>query len=242
MHGHALTITLVTVTSIIACALPAVEDTPLYVAPDSSLRSSIRTIAVAPVTSPDEIIIPGSAAAKLEAAIEQQLRQAGFSVVPSFEYIGMWQHIADEVGGFYDTYTGERDDELFDLATNRLRTELSERFQVDALFYPELWQGQVPFWDGVAKWDGATQAVFGAYGLSGQVYALSLVVTIEDMSGKELYGNGIGFATTEAWHRNSWLPLVMDGVLGNPRAVSSAVAGVLAPIVELLHPDSTQVR
>jgi hypothetical protein len=241
MRGHALTFTLVMVTSIVACALPAVEDTPFYIAPDS-LRSDIRTIAVTPVTSPDAIIITGSAAAKLEAAIEEQLLQAGFSVVPSYEYIGMWQHITDEIGGFYDTYTGERDEDLFNLATNRLRTELSERFQVDALFYPELWEGKVPFYDGVAEWDGASQTVFGAYGLSGQVYALSLVVSIEDMSGTELYGNDIGLATTEAWYRNSWLPLVMDGVLGDPRVVSTAVTGVLAPILELLHPDSTQVR
>ena len=239
MHRQALPTILVAATSIAACALPVVEDMPFVIPPDS-LRSKVRTVVITPVTSPDELLIPGSAAAKLEVAIEEQLQQTGFAVVSSFEYIGIWQHIADEVGGFFDTYTGERDEALFELATNRLHSELCERFQVDALLYPELWEGKVPFYDGVANWDGASQAVFGAYGLSGQVNALSLVVTIQDTSGTTLYSNGIGFATTEAWYKNSWLPLVMDGLLGDPRLISTAVTGVLAPIMEAQAADTNR--
>ena len=238
MHGQSLPTIFVTATAITACAFPVVEEMPFAVPPDS-LRSKIQTIVITPITSPDELLIPGSAAAKLEAALEEQLQQLGFSVVPSFEYIGMWQHIADEVGGFFNTYTGERDETLFERATSRLHTELRERFQVDALLYPELWLGQVPFYDGVATWDGASQSVFGAHGLSGRVNALSLVVTIQDTSGTVLYLNGMGFATTDAWNRDSWLPLVLEAVLGDPRLISGAVSGVLAPIVEEAQPADT---
>jgi hypothetical protein len=226
--------------SVVACAARGVEEVPFAIPPDSLLEN-IRTIVVTPVTTPDDFVIPGDAAAELESALEEQLQQAGFAIVPSFEYIGMWQHIADEFGGFFDTYTGERDEELFEAATDRLRTELVERFQVDALLYPELWAGLVPFQDGVARWDGTSQVVFGAYGLSGEVNALSLVVSIEDMAGTELYSKGIGFATTEAWYKNSWLPLVLKGVIGDPRLVSTAVTSVLTPIRVALASDSSLV-
>ena len=232
--------TLMAATCIVACVMRGVDHGPFAIPPDS-LLGNIQTIVVAPVTTTGDFVIPGDASAKLEAALEEQLQQAGFSVVPSFEYIGIWQHIADEFGGFFDTHTGDRDEELFNAATNRLRSELRERFQVDALLYPEFWDGAVPFHDGIARWDGTSQAVFGAYGLSGEVRALSLVVVIEDTAGTELYSNGIGFATVEAWHNNSWLPLVLEGVLRDSRLVSRAVTGVLAPIVEARHADSSQV-
>jgi hypothetical protein len=228
-------------TVIAACARREVHDQPFAVRPDS-LFLKVRTIAVTPVTTDGDLIIPEEAAAKLEGSLEEQLRQAGFNVVPAFEYIGIWQHIADEFGGFFDTYTGERDEQLYEAATSLLRRELRERFNADALLHPELWEGTVPFHEGIARWDGTSQAVFGAYGLSGEVRALSLVVFIEDTAGTELYSNGVGFATIEAWHNNDWLPLVLDGVIGDSRLVSRAVNTVLTPILEARTTDSSRAR
>ena len=65
----------------------------------------------------------------------------------------------------------------------------------------------------------------------GVVAALTLVVVFEDLAGAELYSNGFGFAVIEAWHNNAWLPLALEGVLEDSRLVSTAVTGVLAPIV-----------
>ena len=146
---------LLTEAFVTSCGLPKVEDRPFVVSADS-VFSKIRTIVVSPVTTPGEFLIPESAAAKLETALEDGLRTAGFSVVPSFEYIGIWQHIADVTGGFYDIHSGALDEDLFNAATRRLRSELSERYQVDALLYAELWPGSVPFYDGVATWDGVS--------------------------------------------------------------------------------------
>lgn len=227
--------------SMVACALKRASDETLAVFPDS-LFHQIQTIAVAPVVETGDFVIPGDAGAVLETALEEQLRQAGFTVVPSFEYVGIWQHIADEWGGFFDPYTGERDEELFNAATRRLREELRERFQADALVFPELWEGTAPFHDGIASWDGVSQAVFGAHGLSGVVRALSLVLVFEDLAGTDVYSNGTGLATIEAWHNQSWLPLVLEGVLGDSRLVSPAVTRVLAPIRAARTADSTRVR
>ncbi len=227
--------------SIISCAVRGAPHNPVDVYPDS-LFGNVQTIAVAPVEGDGNIEIPGDAAAELEAALEQGLLSAGFAVVPTFEYVGTWQHIANRYGGFFDEYTGELDDDAFEEATSQLRQELTTRFQVDAVLLPELWEGTVPFEGGVAQWDGVSQAVFGAYGLRGEVRALSLVVNIEDMAGAGIYTNGIGFATIEAWHRDKWLPLVLDAVIGDQRLISRAVSGVLAPIIDARTADSSHVR
>lgn len=156
-----------------------------FLIPADSLFEQMKTLVVAPVTATGDLEVPEDAAAKLEAAIEERLGQAGFDIVPVFEYIGTWQHIADGYGGFYDSFTGDRNDVAFAAATDSLRSELRNRFDADGLFIPELWDGMAPFEWGVAKWDGATQEVFGAFPLSGEVRALSLVVHIEDLSGRE---------------------------------------------------------
>ena len=101
MHVQASLATLMIATSLVACATRGVNEEPFVVPPDT-LFSRIRTIVVKPVAVTSDLVIPAEAAAVLEAAFEEQLRHAGFNVVPTFEYIGAWQHIADEFGGFFD--------------------------------------------------------------------------------------------------------------------------------------------
>ena len=72
--------------------------------------------------------------------------------------------------------------------------------------------------------------------------ALSLVVVLEDTAGTELFSNGVGFATMDAWHNNSWLPLDLEALIGDPRLVSNAVTSVLEPIVEAKAAQSSQAR
>lgn len=232
MPGRLVTIAaLLGTTGSLACIYRGLPENPFAVSPDS-LFSVYETIAVAPVDTPADFDVSGDAMVQLEGAVEEQLERMGFSVVPPFEYLGIWQHIANETGGFYDTYSGQLDEELFEYAMERLRLDLSTRFDVDAILYPELWGGTVPFFDGIARWDGAAQAVFGARGMNGEVRVLSLVVSIEDIAGRELYSNGFGFATIEAWHNDEWLPLILDGVVRDSRLVSTAVENVFAPMVE----------
>ncbi len=223
---------------IAACVHRGAPANPFAVSPDN-LFGRIRTLAVAPVTASVELDLSGHSVAKLETVLEDRLEQAGFNVVPAYEYLGIWQHIADGFGGFYDTHTGERDDESYRLATEQMRQELRDRHEVDGVLFPELRDGMVPFRYGVAKWDGASQGVSGAYGLSGEVRAISLVVAIEDLAGTELFANGFGFATIDAWHDGDWLSLDLDAVVEDSRLISEAVTGVLAPIVEAIPADSS---
>ncbi len=74
----------ITATSLVACVFRGAEDTPVIIVPDSVIRN-IRTIAVTPVIATGESHVPEAATAKLEAAFEECLREAGFSVVPAFE-------------------------------------------------------------------------------------------------------------------------------------------------------------
>jgi len=207
-----------------------------------SLLATIQTIVVAPVATTGNLNVSGGSAANLETALEEQLDEAGFTVVPAFEFIGVWQHIADEVGGFFDEFTGERNDELFEVAVARLRRELRHRFDADAILHPELSEAIVPFVDGVARWDNRLEEVFGADGLNGEVRALSLEIFVEDTAGTELIANRTGIATMEAWHNDAWLPLHLEGVLSASRLVAEAVSSVLTPIVESKPSDSDRGR
>ena len=224
---------------IASCAFQSLPHNPFAVSADS-LFDGIKTIASAPVSPTGDLTMRGDAVTRLEKALEEGLERAGFRVVPVFEYIGTWQHIADGHAGFYDPLSGERDDEAYEAAMAQMRRDLRERFKADGVLFPELWEGPVPFVDGVASWDGASQAVFGAYGLSGEVRAMSLVLVIEDLVGTELFAGGFGFATIEAWHNGEWLPLVLDAVVGDARLVSTAVAGALAPLFDARMADSSQ--
>jgi hypothetical protein len=201
-----------------------------FVVPPDTIFNRVTTMAVAPVTTDGDLTLPGDAVAKLEKALEESLERLGFEVVPAHEFIGVWQHISDGYAGFYDVHTGERDEEAYQTAIGQLRTDLHERFGVDGVVYAELWDGMVEFRDGVAVWDGTSQNVFGAYGLSGEVRALSLVVVLEDLAGNELFSSGFGFSTIEAWHNGDWMPLALEGVIGDSRLISRAVTGSLAPM------------
>lgn len=205
-----------------------------------SLLARIQTIAIAPVATNGNLDISGEVAARLEAALEAVLEDAGFNVVPAYEYMGIWQHIADEFGGVFDPRTGERNDALFELATGRLREDLRLRFDADAVLHPELWEVVVPFSDGVAQWDDRLEAVFGAEGMRGEVRAMSLVIFVEDTVGAELCSNSTGLATIEAWHNDSWLSLHLEGVLAGSRMVAEAAATVLTPIVRARTADSSR--
>jgi len=225
----------------IACAPSISPESPFTIAPDS-IFERIRVVAVAPVTVDADLEIPNQSVTKLESAIEEILGEVGFEVVPAFEVAGAWQYIVDETAGFYDSFSGERDEGLYERARGRLRQDLRSRFEADAILHPELWYGLVPFAYGLAEWDGARQAVYGAYGMSGEVRALSLVVLLEDLEGNELYAHGFGFATIDAWHNNDWLPLNLEGVVQDTKMVVDAVAGAFAPVIEARNADSMAVH
>ena len=112
---------LLSATSILlACYFAPPKANP-YAVPRQVFFDSVRTVVVTSASVVGEIAIADSILTYFETLIENGLRDAGLSVVPAIDYATTWQRIADETGGFFDPYPGERDEETFQAAVERLQ-------------------------------------------------------------------------------------------------------------------------
>jgi len=202
-----------------------------FTVPPKIFFDSVHTIVVTSAVVVGEIRIADSVLTHFETLIEEELREAGLSVVPASEHASIWQRISDEAGGFFDLYTGERDEEKFQVAAERLRNEILERFEPDALLYPEIWEVEAPFSGGQASWSGITQMVSGGRGYSGDVRAATLFVAIQDTAGNELYVQEAGIQVLEFLLRGQLTPL-SDQLLFDSPWISAVVSRALAPLIE----------
>jgi len=118
----------------------------------------------------------------------------------------LWDGIVRQMGGLYDSITGELIELRAEVAGEQLRKDLVELFRSDFILFPEIWSVQVESNEGVAKWDGASQAVVG-FGwrllnaldvivnqdggfLEPELFdALTMGVVMEDMDGAVIFEN-----------------------------------------------------
>jgi hypothetical protein len=178
------------------------------------IPDAVETIVLTPVSLPDELAEHAASMEQFDSLITWLLEQTRFDCIPASEYAAIWERILDRTEGLFDSLTGERNEEQFDLARRQLFRRLNTLYRADAILYPEIWVVNAPFADGVARWDGASQALVGlgtrlvhALGAalsgsdsnlpSGAVEALSLVVFVEDMQGEELYAHSGGIQVLE---------------------------------------------
>ena len=203
-----------------------------YAVPRQVFFDSVRTVVVTSASVVGEIAIADSILTYFETHIEKGLRDAGLSVVPATDYATIWQRITDETGGFFDPYTGERDEQTFQIAVERLQNELVEQFDPDALLYPEIWEVDAPFSGGHASWSGTTQTVRGSGGYSGDVRAATLYVVIQDFAGNELYAQEAGIQVVEYMLRGQLTRLTAERLFSDSTSIPNAVSRVLDPLIE----------
>lgn len=205
----------------LACAkIPSAYDQ--YLIPEAEFRVKVNKVVVAPVVLQTDIAVPESILVQLDSLIQRKLTAAGLGVVPSFVYEEIWNRLNEEAGGFFDPYTGVRDDERFNAAVSALKQQLRDEFGPDAIVYPEIWPVNAPVSYGTAQWDGVKRSA--PYLTS--VAALSLVVVVEDMDGTELFVNGGGLGVTEVWSRTL-------GVVSMPPEWAFSEEGCLAEAVDV---------
>jgi hypothetical protein len=194
----------------------------LFLVPSEQFHSEVSSVVLAPTVAQTDVAVPESVLVRLDSLIALKLDSFGFDVVPSVVYQEIWTRLTEEAGGFYDPYTGEQDEELFEETVDELKRELQDGFDPDAIVYPEIWSVDAPVSYGRARWDGVERS---APGLT-EVVALSLIVVVEDMEGKELYANGGGLGVAEAWDRTS-------GIEPRPPAAIFQPEGSLAEAVDV---------
>ncbi len=189
------------------------DPAPMGVVPEQ-LLGQVKTIVLTPVSLPDELADYAAIMGQFDSLIAGMLERTRFDLIPAQEYAAIWEGILGRTEALFDSATGERNEDQFDVARQQLFGRLIELYDPDAILYPEVWIVDAPFSDGVARWDGTSQALVGlgtrlvhAIGAAlsgseshlpaGTVNALSLVVFIENMEGEELYSNSGGIQVIE---------------------------------------------
>lgn len=232
-----------------------------FLVPARDFFRSIHTLVLVQVAPPQDLAVAEERLADLDSVIAEEVEAAGFAVVEAEMSAEIWGRVIDYTGGFYDPYSGERDESRFAAAKARFAEELVERFGADAVVYPEIWIVDAPFSDGVARWDGTTQDLLTTGGKvlswvgaiaaalasqereplpAGRVRALSLGILIEDVRGDMLYTHAGGIQTLEkmGWSEGDIRAAPEDEVLADRARNRRAVVVALAPLRDRRAPAS----
>jgi hypothetical protein len=170
----------------------------------AEFRRRVKTVAVAQVIVPSNLGVDAAARTKFHPALEDKLRQAGFTVVPAQQVGEIREAKERELGGLFDPQTGKLDEAKLTALMSFVRGELGTRFSADAVLLARVRTvtanfGYAPLAGVRAKWDGATESLeTGGFDKvvsprgNGTVDALSLLVNIEDLNGSSLYAHAGG--------------------------------------------------
>jgi hypothetical protein len=176
------------------CAQVAPPYEPFKI-PRNEFFARTKVVALAPVGFTVNPENQESASTQFESLLDQKLRELGFTVVPSTEYKAIWERLTKQMGGIFDPITGKRDDNKLKTVRGYLLEELRTQHRADALLHPVIQVVKAPFNAGHARWHGTAESIipegflaaFFMADSAGTTSALSLLITIEDMNGVDLY-------------------------------------------------------
>jgi hypothetical protein len=165
----------------------------------AALPQGVKTIAMDWVVLPREYGDLPSVRTRFDSLISDRLRAQGFAIVPPQVGESIWLRLRDSIGGYYDTYTGNLNPAKFEQVRTAALTELKTKYHVDAWLHPFIRAVLARFNGGKVKWDGVEEQSGARGGLGGFLFgtkegtvpALSLIVSVEDMTGTDLY-TGVG--------------------------------------------------
>jgi hypothetical protein len=230
---------------IMAGCAPVVD--PFRISADE-FRRRVKTVAVAHVIVPSNLGVDAATRTKFHPALEDKLRQAGFTVVPAQDVGEIREAKERELGGLFDPQTGKIDEAKLATLMTFVRSEVKTRFSADALLLSRVRTvtanfGYVPLAGVRAKWDGATESLeTGSFDKvvsprgSGKVDALSLLVNIEDLNGSSLFVHAGGIQVLSKlapgagqFGGNTFVPVPKNELLTDPERIQQAVSYALGP-------------
>jgi hypothetical protein len=181
-----------------------------WIVPQARFFDQTRTIALAPVETPEKLKNPDPVRAAFDSLIVGALKSAGYAVIPASQSTPVWARLTDSAGGVFDPTTGHPDTVKARALHEEFLRELRTRFNADAVLYPAIVIVGATFDEQKASWDGTSQTIEGAGSFilralagvsrSGTTEALSLAVDIEDVGGSELFVNRGGI---QVWSKPS---------------------------------------
>jgi hypothetical protein len=244
---------------IVAGCAPAVD--PFRISADE-FRRRVKTVAVARVLVPSSLGADAAAGTKFHSALEDKLRQAGFTVVLA-QHVGEIREAKErELGGLFDPQTGKLDEAKLATLVSFVRGEVKTRFGADALLLSHVRTvtanfAYLPLAGVRAKWDGATESLeTGSVDkvlsprVNGTVDALSLLVTVEDINGSSLYAYAGGIQVlfklapgAGQFGGKSFVPVPKAELLADQERIQQAVSYALGPSSKASdRPHLTAVR
>ena len=201
---------------------------------------NIKTIALAPVGLPRDLEDPDPVKAKFESLVEAKLREAGFSVVPSRETAEIFDRMNKQVGGIFDPVTGKRDETKFKTIREHILREMGTKFKADAVLYPNIRLGTARFAGGQASWDGTSESLSTTGGFLGALQvgqfqgttgALSLIVTIENIHGVDVYVNAGGIQLISKLSFGKFVPVPRSQLFVDEARNAAAANIAVGPLV-----------
>jgi hypothetical protein len=232
-----LLVTVVIALIVVACATKTpynpfkIDQNEFYV--------NTKTIALLPcgvqIKASEQVI------AKFESLIENKLREAGFSVLPSKEYKDIWKHNVDQMGAIFDPKTGKRDDSKIKAIREQCYKELAGKLNVDAVLISRIMIVKAPFYRYTAKWDGTDESMDIRHDAikflttsmirHGSVPALSLAIAIKDIHGTPVYVNWGGIQVITKYSSKGFVQVPKNELFLDEERNVAAVNIALDPLI-----------
>lgn len=165
---------------------------------DPSFRDLNKVVAVAPLfVEPFEVSEEQRSA--FMSQFEARLDKLGFDVVSSETFAPIWNGKMEELGGYYDPYSGERIEEKYATVRDHTYSTLAQDHEIDAYFFPRITVVEAELQGASASWDGVSERLVKGFweamstdaSVKTSIPALSLKVEARDGADALLY-EGVG--------------------------------------------------
>ena len=130
----------------------------------NQILSKVKTIAIVPIEIPRKMDRAPQIAERYESLITAELKRAGFNVIPSKEYVAVWDPMVKQIGGIFDPKTGELDQKKFKTVRELSFREMASKKKVDAFLIAGFVPVKVMWYGNTASWHGVTEATTGKEG------------------------------------------------------------------------------
>ena len=223
--------------ALLAAAGPAVSK-PLFAVPEDSLVDRIHRIAFSPSIASYSADRPrDSGTVACESLLVARLRSAGFDVVDPATGTAIGRKLVDSLGGLFDPKSGSIDSVRAEFVRSRVIASLKEEQGADGILYWRIVRVAASFSSGTAQWDDMKEKMekksflgkLAGPSYRGTVPAYSILVVIDDRTGRSLYMHRVGIAVGATLEKDRFVDRPLAEVLGDEKRNAAAVEKVLDP-------------
>jgi hypothetical protein len=181
--------------------------------------------------------------ATFDSLLGERLREQGFELIPPTVYDSLRRSLRDSIGGYFDPFTGRVIDSLFQIVVSGTRDHLRADFGAQAMVYQMLDVLRIRFGGGKVEWYGATEEGGGRGGLEGFLFGrsygtmpgLTLIVTVQDMTGRRLAHRAGGIQLMSHIEGGKFVDTPREKLLVDPALMTRAVRHATDSLPELIR-------